>query len=178
MSLEKDMEYECSWCSVALEPEQLKDRHCSLECAEKTFFGDYVPSKIRHISELEDIMTEEQKEESKKLYNSIMGPYEGLEPIYCGPQARGEIDNTDHMQKVSLEDLSSDDDCCDEMIRVNNVLELKNYIKDLPDNYPVYLFNVGIGTCCYDAYISNGKQQSVEHSGKKWVAEGLFIGHE
>lgn len=64
------------------------------------------------------------------------------------------------------------------MLEIKTIGDLKKYIAALPEDDPVYLFNVGIGTCVYDAYISYGSQINNEHNGKTWVSKGLYIGHD
>jgi hypothetical protein len=65
--------------------------------------------------------------------------------------------------------------CCDDMLEIKTIGDLKKYIADLPEDDRVYLFNVGIGTCVYDAYISYGSQINNEHNGKTWVSKGLYM---
>lgn len=60
---------------------------------------------IRNISELEALMTDEQKAESKANYDKFFGiPYGDREPIMCGPHD----DGVDYLVKVDLENWNED----------------------------------------------------------------------
>jgi len=73
---------------------------------------------IRHISELEEMMTPEQKKKAKEMYDKYYGiPYGDKEPIYCGPEARAMAkepealkeyykDGEKYLVEVDLEDFS------------------------------------------------------------------------
>ena len=59
--------------------------------------------KFRHVSELEDLMTDEQKAQSQRDYDKYYGiPFGHLEQVMCGPC--GDADGEEYSNKVNLED--------------------------------------------------------------------------
>jgi len=70
--------------------------------------------EIKPISELEKLMTPEQKKKAKEMYDKYYGiPYGDKEPILCGPEGRAEAkgtlkeyyeDGEKYLVEVDLED--------------------------------------------------------------------------
>jgi len=59
-----------------------------------------------------------------------------------------------------------------------NVIDLKRIIKNLPDDCPVYLWDVGIGGTVYNVAAEYREEECVEHSGKHHIKKGLMIESE
>ena len=60
--------------------------------------------KIRHVSEIRKMMTEEQKKESDENYEKFYGPYKDLKPLLCGPEARAAVKGTKALEEYYAED--------------------------------------------------------------------------
>lgn len=59
--------------------------------------------KFRHVSELEDLMTDEQKAQSQRDYDKHYGiPFGHLEPVRSGPCE--DTAEEEYLTKVNLED--------------------------------------------------------------------------
>lgn len=62
--------------------------------------------EFRHISELEELMSDEQKAESKRMYDKYYGiPFGHLEPVMCGPC--GDTNGEEYLVEVDLEDFDN-----------------------------------------------------------------------
>jgi len=71
---------------------------------------------IKHISELEKLMTPEQKKKAKEMYDKYYGiPYGDKKPILCGPEGRAQANGTldeyykdgeKYLKEVDLKDFS------------------------------------------------------------------------
>lgn len=57
-------------------------------------------------------------------------------------------------------------------MRIKTVADLKQLIKDIPDDTKVYLYQYDT---VYDVEILHRTQECREQNGKKWIAEGLII---
>ena len=55
--------------------------------------------EIKHISELEKMMSPEAKKRAKEMYDKFYGiPFGHLEPVYCGPEGRAQAEGPDALK--------------------------------------------------------------------------------
>lgn len=60
-------------------------------------------------------------------------------------------------------------------IEIKTIGDLKEFIKDLPEEEEVFLFN---GGTAYPANLFHGEMKSCEHNTRHYMAKGLIIGSE
>lgn len=58
---------------------------------------------------------------------------------------------------------------------IKTIGELKAYLMDKPDDAPIYLFGVGVGSCVYDISVDYRIQDCTEHNGRKWTTKESLI---